>query len=27
VAFVLSDLSSYTTGTGIVVDGAYLLRD
>ena len=27
VAFVLSDLSSYTTGTDIVVDGAFLLRE
>lgn len=27
VAFILSDLSSYTTGTDIVVDGAFLLRE
>jgi NAD(P)-dependent dehydrogenase (short-subunit alcohol dehydrogenase family) len=27
VAFILSDLSSYTTGTDIVVDGAFLLGE
>ena len=27
VAFLLSDLSSYTTGTEIVIDGAFLLRE
>ena len=27
VAFILSDLSSYTTGTDIVIDGAFLLRE
>jgi NAD(P)-dependent dehydrogenase (short-subunit alcohol dehydrogenase family) len=27
VAFILSDLSGYTTGTDLVVDGAFLLRE
>jgi len=27
VAFLLSDLSAYTTGTDVLVDGAFLLRE